>query len=380
VSQLPPAVILAAGESSRFWPLSTHGHKSLHRLCGKAIIEHTVASLAVAGVRDLVIVQSPVNRTADFPHRSVSDQLGDGSHYGVKITYLDQPEPLGPGDAIRRAAGVAGDEFFVVQPENINAGKIIAELVPVDGTVLSLKRQRETWIYGVCAVDGDRVTKMVEKPPRGTEPSDLCNMGLFKVNAAYVKALREVEPSHTDNVTALHQLAQAGELRYIETQQPFFPLKYPWSLFPMAWHLKPVGMPYLGNNVTVDDAATISPDAVIEADAVIGPEAVIEGSLVGAGSHVDSRLPQSVLGADVHITAGVQIDSQTGGSVLATVKGEPLDTGLPELGTMIGQGAWIEVPATLGAGSLIGAEATVRTAIPTAGVVPDRTPAIEADA
>lgn len=384
MSQLPPAVILAAGESSRFWPLSTHGHKSLHRLCGRPIIEHTLRSFAEYGGTEAVIVQSVETRIGDFPYRSIEQAIGDGSAFGMRLTYVTQQESTGARDAIMLAAPHLVDDFLVINPENINAGELAAELVAARGDgvgVAAAQERSDTWMFGVFKVVDGRLAGYVEKPPTGEEPSTICNMSVQLLGQDYLALLKQ-QPAkdHEGNLKALVALGEQAEVKVHVTRLPFFPLKYPWHLFPMAWHLKPKGLPYLGPNVTLDDKASVAEDVVIETDVVIGPDAVIESSLIGAGSHVNCRVPHSVLGADVHITSNVQIECQTGGSILATVKGQPLDTGLPELGIAVGQGSWIEAPAKIGAGALIGAEATVRSEVAAAGTVEDRVTAIEADA
>lgn len=368
---LPTAVLLAAGESSRFWPLSTHGHKALHRLCGKAIIEHTVESLVGAGVTDIVIVQSPKVEAA---HRSIQDQLGDGSAYGATIRYVMQPEPLGQGDALLRAASLLEGDFFVIQPENINAGDLIVNLMKADGNVITLQEKDETWLFGVCAVEGDRVTGIIEKPETGTEPSKLCNMWVAKLTPEYLTALEALPVDPISSVTALGTLAKAGHLGYVISDHPFFPLKYPWHLFAMADHLKPTGKPYIGQNVSLADSATVSEDSVLENDVLIGPNVSVTRSLVGAGSKVESPIVDTILGAAVIIKPKATIGHRPlrGGHVMVDVKGDRIDTDLAELGIVAGHGSTIERDATLSAGVMIGSESTVEKGLNVDKNIPDR--------
>lgn len=369
---MPPAVVLAAGESSRFWPLSTHGHKSLHRLCGKSVIEHTIESLAGAGVTEIIVVQSPKSHAA---HRSIEDQLGDGSGVGVRIRYVVQPKPLGQGDALLRCADLLPGDFLVIQPENINAGALVPALLGATGNIITVQEKPETWLFGVCAVKGDRVTGIVEKPEPGSEPSNLCNMWVAKLTPAYLSALRSVPLDPISSVTALGKLAEAGALGYVVSQHPFFPLKYPWHLFAMADHLKPEGKPYLGRNVTIADSATVSDDSVIENDVTIGPGAVVTRSLVGSGSTVESPITDSILGAAVIVGKKANIHHRplSGGHVTVDVKGDQIDTNLAELGIAAGHGSTIEAGADVAAGVLIGAESVVKKSVNVDKNIPDRT-------
>lgn len=86
------AVILAAGSSSRFWPLLEEKHKSLFKIMGKSLIQWTVESLKNSGIKDLIIVQSP--------NKNIENELGDGLKFGVKIKYAIQKEAKGMGNAV----------------------------------------------------------------------------------------------------------------------------------------------------------------------------------------------------------------------------------------------------------------------------------------
>lgn len=375
---MPTAVILAAGESSRFWPLSTHGHKSLHRLCGCPIIEHTVRSLVSAGITDIVIVQSTGRPDSQFPYRSVEHHLADGVGLGARISYVSQPEPRGQRDAILRAATDISGDFIIINPENLNAGEIARELLASRGdaaAVIAAQEREDTWQFGVFEESDGQLSGFVEKPARGSEPSQLCNMSVQLVTPRYVELLNaESDQDPAANLTALVKLAHESPVRICVTTAQFFPLKYPWDLFQMAQYLKPAGKPYLGENVRINPTASVDPGSVIEQDTVIGSGVTVTGSLVGAGSHIKSSVSNSVFGADVQVEEGVTIkavDAQP--TVSATVKGASVDSGLSSLGALVGQGSTLKAGVTVGAGAMIGAQAEVTTDVAAAGSVPDQT-------
>ncbi|MCK5235193.1 MAG: NTP transferase domain-containing protein, partial [Candidatus Aenigmarchaeota archaeon] len=83
------AVLLAAGECSRFRPLSDGMHKCMISIFGKTIIERTVDNLKKAGITDIIVVQSPGS--------NIKDALGDGSSLGVNVRYVVQKEAKGMG-------------------------------------------------------------------------------------------------------------------------------------------------------------------------------------------------------------------------------------------------------------------------------------------
>lgn len=373
---MPPAVILAAGESSRFWPLSTHGQKALHRVGGLAVIEHTVRSLQAAGVQDVLIVQSPLERSAHFPHRTVADQLGDGSQYGVQITYLEQPDAQGPGPALRLAVEVIGEEFFVVQPETVSAGQIVKELWEKRGkadTAVAAETKHETWLFGVLAIDGDLMTDFVEKPEPGTEPSNLCNTGIHLLGPKYAATLRQ-EPFHEHmNVHALATLCKSKPVRVVRSAHEFFPLKYPWHLFAIAKYVAPER--YIGKQVTIGEGVEIDQRSSIERDSVIGNGVAIRNALIGAGCRINSPVDGSIIAAGVVIDPDVTIKDRhlDGGAVAVDVKGHSIDTSLTELGCVIGQGTHVHAGAVIEPGVLIGAECEIKTGAHVTKNVPDRT-------
>lgn len=403
---LPPAVLLAAGESSRFWPLSTHGHKSLHRLCGKSIIEHTVESLATAGVTDIIVVQSPIARVSSVPrsdlsspgrsqygtrprsprpgptsaipkHRTIADQLGDGRRYGVNVHYIDQQQATGPGPALKLAARELSGDFFVVYPESINAGEVVRELWQKRqgaSAVVAGQKKSETWLFGVFALAGGLVTDIVEKPATGQQPSQVCNMGIHLLGDNYLRYLGNEADHEICNIFALRKLAQTKPVRVVETDLSFFPLKYPWHLFPMADHLKgDHHRAHLGERVRLAKRTTIGSSCVIESDCVIGDGVVLKNCLIGAGSRVGSSMSDSILGAAVTIAPDVDIRETLldRGQVVVDVKGHAINTGLTQLGAVIGQGTKVETEAVLAPGVLVGAKSQIAAGAEVTDNVPD---------
>lgn len=101
------AMILAAGKGERMRPLTLHTPKPLLPVAGKALIEYHIAALAAAGITELVINHAWLGQ-------QIEAALGDGSRYGVCITYSPESEPLETGGGIFRALPLLGDEPFVL--------------------------------------------------------------------------------------------------------------------------------------------------------------------------------------------------------------------------------------------------------------------------
>ena len=87
------AVILAAGESSRFWPLNQK-HKSLFKIMGKPLIWYTIEALRKSGIKEIIIVEGA--------KKDIEEALKKYKFPTLKIKYVLQPKPAGMGDALWR--------------------------------------------------------------------------------------------------------------------------------------------------------------------------------------------------------------------------------------------------------------------------------------
>lgn len=314
------AVVLAAGESRRFWPLSARAHKSLFVLEGRSLLERTLRSLADAGVDRFVVVQSPASATPTRP----SDLLPPTVD-GRAIDYVEQPEPAGQGDALLRCADVLPETFLLVQPENINAGIVAAEFAaePDAGQAVSVAvTPREDWqLYAVVEHDGPILKAIVEKPQSAPEPTPLCNMGVYRLRRDFLDYLRDVPPDAYAMITAIERAAGDGRARITRTAAPFLPLKYPGHLWGHLRSLHDGAIP--GNERT--GRVILAPDTVI-------------------GSR--TRLDNAILGPRVTIGAGTR--------TAPVEQWDDLDA------VVVGPGAVVGARVTLGRGVRIGADSVVR--------------------
>ena len=115
------AVILAAGESSRFWPLN-QSHKSQIKLLGKSLIYWTIKGLTDNGIKELAIVINP--------HSSLKEELKSvPQELNVKLSYFVQEKPLGTGNAIFQAKNFIKEPFFVLWATEVLDKEIIAKIL-----------------------------------------------------------------------------------------------------------------------------------------------------------------------------------------------------------------------------------------------------------
>lgn len=330
------AVVLAAGESRRFWPLSARAHKSLFVLEGVSLLERTLRSLRAAGVQRFVVVQSPAAATPIRP----SDELPPALD-GAPIDYVEQPEPAGQGDAVLRCADLVPESFLLVQPENINAGTLAGELgaEPDAGQVVTVAvTPREDWqLYAVVEHDGPVLRAIVEKPPTAPEPAPLCNMGVYRLHREFFGYLRKVKPDPYAMITAIERAGRDGRARIRRSSAQFLPLKYPGHLW---GHVRE-----LHGGVIPGDARTGR--VIVGRGAVAGPRCRLDNAILGAGVTVGASTRTApvgqwddldavvigagaIVGAQVRIARGVRI-----GADAVVRDGAVVDADVPD-GAVIG--------------------------------------------
>ena len=171
------AVILAGGTGKRVFPLAVNKPKPMFKILGKPLIQYVIEAMKEAGLRDFIIV---IGHNGE----QIKGYLGDGGNYGVNVEYTVQKGALGMANALETAKDFVGDNFFVVNADDVFEDSLIRDMSKQfkrsdADIVLSCKPVEETWKYGIIRVDNGNVTKFVEKPPKGQEPSNLAVIGAY---------------------------------------------------------------------------------------------------------------------------------------------------------------------------------------------------------
>jgi glucose-1-phosphate thymidylyltransferase len=186
-------IILAGGTGSRLHPITQGVSKQLVPVYDKPMIYYPLSTLMLAGVRDILVVTTP--------HDSASFQylLGDGSQFGVRITYTVQPEPKGLAQAFVLGADHIGDDTAaLVLGDNIfygpGLGSRLQGFGDVDGGAIFAYRVADPTAYGVVEFDADGTAISLEEKP--TEPkSRYAVPGLYFYDNDVVDIARGLEPS-----------------------------------------------------------------------------------------------------------------------------------------------------------------------------------------
>ena len=185
-------IVLAGGAGTRLYPLTRVASKQLQPVYDKPMVYYPLATLLDAGIREVLLISTP----HDIPRFEAL--LGDGSQWGMDITYAVQPEPRGIAQAFLIGSTFVDDEAVaLILGDNIFHGNIgLAPLVEsfTTGAHIFGYPVRDPERYGVVDLDADdNVRSLVEKP---SEPiSNLAVPGLYLYDDRVVEMTESLQPS-----------------------------------------------------------------------------------------------------------------------------------------------------------------------------------------
>jgi UDP-N-acetylglucosamine diphosphorylase/glucosamine-1-phosphate N-acetyltransferase len=392
-------IILAGGEGKRVFPLAVNSPKPMFKLLGKPLIHHVIDILKEAGLKDYVVV-------AGHRGEKIKDYLKDGNQLGVNIDYTLQKESLGMADALETAEGLAEDNFFVVNADDIFDASLIKQMMRQfrEGEaeiVLSCKPVKETWKFGIIRVDDEQVTDFVEKPPRGKEPGNLAVVGVYILTKQIFDYYKKIPVSDHQYEDAILQFIKDKNVVKAVSYDGFFAgYKYPWDLFAINKHLmeRQLKKQMIKEDVKISERATVEGKVWIEKGAKVfegacirGPCYIGENSIVGGNSLVrdytslgrgcvvgfSTEIKHSLIGDDCWfhmnyigdsiissnclfgagtITANFRFDEK---NVQVWIGDKRMDSGTNKLGAIIGDNCKTGINACLEPGVKIGPQSMV---------------------
>ena len=264
------AAILAAGKGTRMRGLCEDHPKPLLPVANVPLLEVTIERLKTAGVSDLLIV---VGHRAE----QIEDYFGDGERLGVNISYVLQSDPKGTGEAALLCEDFAGGERFMLVFGDILAAAgnypRCAEFAGepgVDG-VLSVWLTPDTSRGASVFVEDGRVTRIVEKPPPGSERSNWDNAGFFVFPPDIFDAIRCVglsERGEYELTGAIQLLLERGKnIRALVLDEFWFNMTDPETMIEMNRCLllerRAAGLPMVSESAVTDGFSIIDPLALV---------------------------------------------------------------------------------------------------------------------
>ncbi len=211
-------IVLAGGSGTRLYPITKGISKQLMPIYDKPMVYYPISVLMQAGIRDIMVISTPT----DLP--SFRRLLGDGSDYGVRFVYAEQPSPDGLAQAFTIGADFIGsDSVCLVLGDNIfhgaGFGQLLREAVRTadeDGkaTIFGY-RVNDPERYGVAEFDRDGNCLSIEEKPEAPK-SNYAVVGLYFYPNKVVSVARGVKPSARGEyeITSVNQrFLEDGELK-----------------------------------------------------------------------------------------------------------------------------------------------------------------------
>ena len=187
-------IVLAGGAGTRLYPLTLVASKQLQAVYDKPMIYYPLATLMLAGIREILLISTP----EDVPRFEAL--LGDGSQWGIRLSYAVQPRPEGIAQAFLVGEAFVGrDRCALILGDNILYGRmdldhIVEEFERGDGAVIFGYPVQDPGRYGIVEFGPDgEVLSLEEKPEKPR--TNLAVPGIYLYDGDVVERTRALEPS-----------------------------------------------------------------------------------------------------------------------------------------------------------------------------------------
>ena len=302
------AMILSAGYGTRLWPLTEDRTKPAIPMLGKPLVGYVAEYLSTFGINDIVV---------NLHHRpeSVRQALGDGTRFGVKLRYVEEPEILGTSGALDNARELFDKETFVV----IN-GKIITDIDLAGALETHRKREALATLilipnvrrekFSVVETRDDLITGFGAMPtPETHDPVMFTGIQILEPRifdyiprGVFSHSTTDVYPQAIANGERVVAHVSNGKWRELSTLQRYLDISLEM--------LKEAKMPFsAGENCRIDESATVLDSilwdhvrvaseakvrrAILADDVSIGAKEVIENAVVVPLSLIEGKTPPS---------------------------------------------------------------------------------------
>jgi len=295
-------VFLCGGVGKRMFPITED--KFLLDFMGKPLLEHQVELALKAGLQNFVVVGNPGNMQRI---KQIAAAIT-----GAKFEFVIQSQPLGIADALKSAAPILDSAIIVVNPNDVFDGAAYQALLDAYRSKVATSyiigyQVRQYFPGGYLAVNGENeLTRIVEKPEPGTEPSNLVNI-LLHLHTDMHRLFEYIDIVKTTR-DDVYECAMDGMVRHahkikvVQYNGFWAPIKYPWHIFDIVRYFLDASEGKIDPSLSISERATVTgkviieknvrilENAVVRGPVYIGPNTVIgNGALVREYSHIGAN-------------------------------------------------------------------------------------------
>lgn len=397
------AIILSAGEGSRMRPLTLTKPKTMLPVAGKPIIQYNIESLRDNGITDILLI-------VRYKEEMVRNYFGDGSDFGVNISYKTQKDFLGTANAISYGEDFIDDSIIVLNGDIILDDEIIHEIIKkynylTPDTLMLLTEVEDPSAFGVVEIENGNIKSIVEKPKREEAPSNMVNAGIYIFNKDIFDKIRKTEISErgeyeiTDSVSL--QIKDNKTVIGHKTSKDWIDVGRPWELIEVNEDL--IGKLKTEIKGTIEDGAFIHGEVFLDEGSVIKAGVYIEGNVyigkncdIGPNSYIRgntyfgdnvhvgnaveiknsiimentnvshlSYVGDSVIGSNCNIAAGTNIANLRfdNATIKTKIKNQKIDSGRRKLGAIIGDSVKTGINSSFSPGVKVGHNSTIGSGV-----------------
>lgn len=383
-------LILAAGEGTRMRPLTANIPKPLLPVAGKPFLEHTILALRDSGLKDIRIL-------IGWKDHKIQEYFGDGTKFGVNISYLEQEKRLGTAHAVGMAKGKIRNDFLCINGDvvmnSMQIKQVTSFFMEKGENIMMTTKVDNPSIYGIVESDSSsRVRRIIEKPKNFI--GNLANAGVYVFKPEIFDTIDKTQQSPRGEYEITDSLQILADMNrvYAYVAENCIDVTHPWDILTANEYLmKTVKTRIdgtLDKNVTIKGEVIIGKGTIVRSGTyIIGPVIVGEHSEIGPNCLIrpstcignnckvgnacevkntiimdDTHVPHlnyvgdSVIGERCNLGAGTKVANLRFDDrpISATHGGRTLSTGRRKLGVIMGDDVQTGINSSIDAGTIIG--------------------------
>ncbi|MBE7025534.1 MAG: hypothetical protein E7408_05715 [Ruminococcaceae bacterium] len=352
------AIIMAGGHGTRLRPLTCTFPKPMARIVNRPVMEHSILLLKKHGITDIGV-------TLMYLPNEIRSYFGDGSAFGVRLTYFLEETPLGTAGSVKNTGDFLDGDFLVISGDALTDMDLSAFIAyhKAKGAEASLllKRMDIPLSYGVVVTDGDgRIVRFLEKPTWSQVFSDMVNTGIYLLNPSVLRLAEKLPCDFSGDI--FPRLLSEGRPLYGYVADGYWCDIGDLDAYRHCHYDIFAGKTDVNLNACrLRDGVYAEEGAVIEAGATVEPPVLIgKNTRIQSGAHVDGY---TVLGEGCVIAPGASVKRSVLMDYVTVEKNAQIRGSILCSRSHVGEGASLFEQSVVGEESRIGADAVIKPGV-----------------